>query len=120
MQLAASVFHRLTSKTTMSPTAPLVLTWVLCHMEAREGGAGQKDHFVSRLSKYTWKRKEDLLNKIRRENTRANKILELYKIIHNRILLEIEHFFGLCRFLSLKEAGFNAVLSCQSCELPGI
>lgn len=67
MQLTASVFHRLTSKTTMSPTAPLVLTWVLCHVEARKGGAGQKEHFVSRLRKYTWRRRENLLNKIRRE-----------------------------------------------------
>lgn len=103
----------------MSPTAPLVLTWVLCHVEAREGGAGQKEHFASRLRKYTWKRRENLLNKIRKENTHANKILELYKIICIRTLLEVEHFFGLCRFLSLKEAGFNAVLSFQSCELPG-
>lgn len=81
MQLAASVFHRLTSKTTMSSIASLVFAWVLHHMETRGGGAREKEHFVFRLRKYTWKRKENLLNKIRRENMHTNKILESYKII---------------------------------------
>lgn len=101
MQLAASAFHTLTSKTTMSPLAPLVLAWVLCHMEARGGGARQKEHFVSRIRKYTWKRKENLLNKIKRENIRAEKILELYKIVCTSTLCwELNTFFGQCRFLS--------------------
>lgn len=76
MQRAASAFHTRTSETTLSPLAPLVLSWVLCHMEARGGGARQKEHFVSRIRKYTWKRKEHLLNKIRRESIHADKILE--------------------------------------------
>lgn len=49
VQLAASVLCRLTSKTSMSLVAPLVFSWVLGCMEAREGGARQKEHFASRL-----------------------------------------------------------------------
>lgn len=67
MQLAASVFHRLTSKTTTSPIAALVLAWVLHHMEE----AGKRKTLSPDL--------ESTLNKIRRENTHANKILESYK-----------------------------------------
>lgn len=70
-----------TSKTTLSPTAPLVLSRMLCHMEAMEGGTRQKEQYVPTLRKYTWKRKENLLNEIRGENMHANKILELYKIM---------------------------------------
>lgn len=82
MQLATSAFHRLTTKTTRSPIAPLFLAWVPHHMEAREEGAWEKEHFVFRFRKHTWKRKENLLNKIRREYTSVNKILESYKIIY--------------------------------------
>lgn len=101
MQLAALVFHRLTSETTVSPIAPLVFAWVLHHMEAGEGGAREKEHFVFRLRKYTWKRKENLLNKIRRKNMHANRILELYKIIHTQTLcMGVQNFLASVRFLS--------------------
>lgn len=82
MQLAALVFHRLTSKITMSPIAPLFLAWMLHHMEARREGAREKEHFVLSLRKHSWKRKENLLNKTKRENMHVNKILELYKRTH--------------------------------------
>jgi hypothetical protein len=58
------------------------------------GGAREKEHFVFRLRKYAWKRKENLLNKIRRENTHASKILESHKIMHTQTLcMGVENVF---------------------------
>ena len=57
MQLAASVFHRLTSKTTVSPIAPLVLAWVLHHMDAREEEPRKRNTLSSDLESMLGKEK---------------------------------------------------------------
>lgn len=98
MQLAASVFHTLTRQTTTSPIAVLVLAWVLHRMEEK----GKRKTLSPDL--------ENILNKIRRENTRANKILESYKIMHTGLLAWELKTFGQYRFLSSKDAVFNAQL----------
>jgi hypothetical protein len=63
-------------------------------MEAKEEETREKEHFVFSLRKYTWERKENLLNKTRRENMHVNKILELYKIMPAWIIWELKTFLA--------------------------
>lgn len=74
------------------PSSALSSAWVYNHMV----DPGEKEHFVSRLRKYTWKRKEKLLNETRRENMHVNKILESYKIMDTwTFCMGVENFFWL-------------------------
>lgn len=71
-------------------------------MDAREGRAREKEHFVFRLRKYAWERKENLLNKIKKgKTTHASKILEPHKIMYLKLFAwELKTFFGQYKTLS--------------------
>lgn len=98
MQLAASVFHKLTSKITLSLIPPLVFAWVLHHMEAGEEEPWKRNTLSSDLESTLGKEKRIFWIKSEGKNMHADKIPESYETIHTQTSLHKSwNFFGKCK-----------------------